>query len=423
MGSIGSLVELMQLALLRAGFSPGTIDGIFGTQTSFALQSFQRAAGLAPDAIAGPRTHAALDPYYTGYTTHTVSWGETLFLLSMKYGTEINAIGTANPDLDPLNLQIGQKLIIPLPFEVVPTNISYSSSLIAFCCRGLTARYPFIDVLSIGESVMGKPIFCLTVGSGENHVFYNASHHANEWITTPVLLHFLENLSNAYALDDTICHLSAKQLLTQCTLCIVPAVNPDGIDLVTGALNRGKFFEGAIAISENYPDIPFPEGWKANIIGTDLNLQYPAGWERARENKYAQCVFSPAPRDFVGPSALFAPESLAVFDFTNTFLPDITLSYHSQGAVIYWKYLDFEPPQSRYIAELFGTCSGYLIEQTPIASGFAGFKDWFIQEFNKPGYTIEVGLGENPLPISQFDEIYSDNLGILTYGLAFTAED
>lgn len=32
------------------------------------------------------------------------------------------------------------------------------------------------------------------------------------------------------------------------------------------------------------------------------------------------------------------------------------------------------------------------------------------------GYTIEAGLGENPLPISQFDEIYRDNIGILVLG-------
>ena len=53
------------------------------------------------------------------------------------------------------------------------------------------------------------------------------------------------------------------------------------------------------------------------------------------------------------------------------------------------------------------------MEETPYASGFAGYKDWFIQEENKPGYTIEVGFGENPLPISEFDEIYRRNLGIL----------
>ena len=49
-----------------------------------------------------------------------------------------------------------------------------------------------------------------------------------------------------------------------------------------------------------------------------------------------------------------------------------------------------------------------------------GYKDWFIQTYNRPGYTIEAGLGENPLPITQFDEIYKNNLGILILGAIST---
>ena len=50
---------------------------------------------------------------------------------------------------------------------------------------------------------------------------------------------------------------------------------------------------------------------------------------------------------------------------------------------------------------------------TPPESAYAGYKDWFIKHFRRPGYTIEAGSGENPLPLSQFPEIYRDNLGIL----------
>lgn len=93
------------------------------------------------------------------------------------------------------------------------------------------------------------------------------------------------------------------------------------------------------------------------------------------------------------------------------------LAYHSQGDVIYWKYLDYEPDRSREIALYFGEVSGYTVEETPQASGYAGYKDWFIQEFNRPGYTIEVGMGENPLPLEQFSKIYADNIGILLGGM------
>ena len=35
----------------------------------------------------------------------------------------------------------------------------------------------------------------------------------------------------------------------------------------------------------------------------------------------------------------------------------------------------------------------------------------FIQNYNLPGYTIESGIGKNPLPISQFQDIYDKNIG------------
>ena len=105
-----------------------------------------------------------------------------------------------------------------------------------------------------------------------------------------------------------------------------------------------------------------------------------------------------------------------MYDFTLSLSPRLILAYHTQGEVIYWKFLDYEPTNSRAIADTFAAVSGYSVEDTPYASGFAGYKDWFIQDFNRPGYTIEAGRGTNPLPISQFDKIYADNLGILVYG-------
>jgi g-D-glutamyl-meso-diaminopimelate peptidase len=102
-----------------------------------------------------------------------------------------------------------------------------------------------------------------------------------------------------------------------------------------------------------------------------------------------------------------------MYDLTLRLDPSLTLSYHTQGNTIYWKYLDYEPPRSLELAECFARVSGYAVEETPYASGFAGYKDWFIAHYNRPGYTIECGLGENPLPMSQFDRIYGENVGIL----------
>jgi len=57
----------------------------------------------------------------------------------------------------------------------------------------------------------------------------------------------------------------------------------------------------------------------------------------------------------------------------------------------------------------------------PPESTYAGYKDWFILRYDRPGYTIEVGKGASPLPLSQFPKIYGDNEGLLTLALSVTA--
>ena len=119
----------------------------------------------------------------------------------------------------------------------------------------------------------------------------------------------------------------------------------------------------------------------------------------------------------MGTTPLGAPESRSLYDYTQKNNFALTLSYHTQGEVIYWKYLDFNPPRSFEIGEELSRVSGYNLEITPSESGYAGYKDWFIYFYNRPGYTVEVGTGENPLPLTQFSEIYSDNLPLLTTAL------
>ena len=61
-GSEGAAVELLQLALDRAGFGPLETDGIFGPATEAALRRFQQREGLAADGVAGPLSFGALRP-------------------------------------------------------------------------------------------------------------------------------------------------------------------------------------------------------------------------------------------------------------------------------------------------------------------------------------------------------------------------
>ena len=278
----------------------------------------------------------------------------------------------------------------------------------------LVTTYPLCRSEVLTTTAFGRPVKTLVIGKGDRKVIFTAAHHANEWITTPILLKFVEELAEAAKNGGTLYGVPARTIIANTTIYTVPMVNPDGVDLVTGAIEPGSYqYEAALGLGENFPNIPFPDGWKANLLGVDLNLQYPAGWLEARRIKYAQGYNRPGPRDFVGRAPLTQREAIALAGFTEVIDPAVVLAYHSQGRVIYWQFRDYQIPGARELGEEFARISGYALEDTPYESAFAGYKDWFIQDFHRPGYTIEVGLGENPLPLAQFDQIYRENVGIL----------
>ena len=367
LGSTGTLVQYLQSTLKTLGFYKGNIDGIFGNQTKNAVITFQREFGIPQDGIVGPNTWNKLSAF----------------------------------------------------FYIVPTDISYGSNILSINSQGFATKFPFLEQGNIGYSVLKKELKYFKFGRGPKQIFYSGAIHGNEWINTTLLMKFLENLCTAYLNRGNIWGYPASSLFNQYTLYVVPLANPDGVDLVVGNIKKyhPQSYNSAQKLSQNYLTIQFTNGWKANIEGIDLNLQFPAEWETARNNKFAQGYTKPGPRDYVGPSPLYAQEAKALYNFTLSKNFSLILAYHSQGETIYWKFLNYLPPRSYEIGRHFSQVSGYLLENTPYTSGFAGYKDWFIQNYNLPGYTIETGLGENPLPISQFQDIYNKNIGILILGM------
>lgn len=298
---------------------------------------------------------------------------------------------------------------------IVNTTIPITAESCDEMIRQIVEVYPFCRSEILTSTAFQRPVRTLVIGTGPRKVLYTASHHANEWITSLVLLKYAEDLAQAMVAGNPIFGIDTKTLSERVTIYMVPMVNPDGVDLVTGAIAQGNIqFDLAQRLSADYPQIPFPDGWKANLLGVDLNLNYPAGWLIAREIKFSQGYVRPGPRDYVGRAPLNQLETQALAGYTEFLDPALILAYHSQGKEIYWRFSDYDVPGAEELGQQFARVSGYTLSDTPYASGWAGYKDWFIQNFRKPGYTIEVGTGVNPLPLSQFDEIYRDNIGILT---------
>ena len=158
-----------------------------------------------------------------------------------------------------------------MKMNIVPTNVLYNSYLLRQNLILLNLTYPFLNIQVVGNSVLGNPIYVVKLGKGPNKVFYSGSIHANEWITSVLLMKFIENYCDAYISNSSLYGYPVRQLFNSTSIYIMPMVNPDGVDLVNGNINQNSTaYRNTVSISNRFPNIPFPSGWKANINGESL---------------------------------------------------------------------------------------------------------------------------------------------------------
>ncbi|MBU7318042.1 M14 family zinc carboxypeptidase [Paenibacillus oleatilyticus] len=386
------------------------------------LHRVARRYGMNVTALYGANPHLKEHSYlYPGQVVHipvrttsryVIQAGDTLWDLAQRFNISLAELQSANPNAEPRRLRIGQTIVLPVSkgLTIVETDAEYDYAELMDDVDRLLETYPFLEMTVIGQSVLGKDIPALRIGTGQREVHYNGAFHANEWITSLLLMKFIEDYAAAYAGRKPLRNRDMTVMYEQTSLWVVPMVNPDGVELVQQGLTSGHPYYEEL-LRWNYDSQQFSR-WKANIRGVDLNDQFPAHWEAERDRRE---VMGPGPRDYAGPAPLSEPEAQAMEAFTRGRSFHLVMAFHTQGREIYWNYRGLEPPEAEEAARRLAKASGYRAVKLTGSDG--GYKDWFIQEFGRLGFTIEAGIGINPLPIEQFPQMYDEAIGIMLEGL------
>ncbi|MFD9627931.1 M14 family metallopeptidase [Peribacillus muralis] len=345
-------------------------------------------------------------------TAYKIKQGDSLWGIAKARNLSLDALLVVNPSLNPNALQVGQTIFVPvrITWRLIQGSQKYDYETLLTDVGRLKSIYPFIQTSPIGDTVLNRNIPEVLIGQGEKRVHYNGSFHGNEWITTPVIMTFLNDYLLAITNQTDIRGLSLFPYYQQTLLSIVPMVNPDGVELVQNGPPANEPLRAQL-VKWNNGSEDF-SGWKANINGVDLNDQFPAKWEMEQARNM---VNDPGPANYSGKGPLTEPEAIAMANLTRKRDFARVLAFHTQGEVVFWGFEDMEPPESETIVNEFARVSGY--EPVKSVDSYAGYKDWYIQDWRTPGFTVELGKGTNPLPISQFDEIYQKSLGIFLAGL------
>lgn len=239
-----------------------------------------------------------------------------------------------------------------------------------------------LELFTIGYSLQGRSIYATHIGKYDNpQVIIQCGIHAREWITS--------------FLGVELAKLYSTKEYQKGGFYIIFNSNPDGIALLLDGIESVRCDATKnFVLYLNGDNYDFSD-YKANINGVDLNTNFDALWGTGSQN-----VRCPSIGNFIGYYPDSERETKALINFTFKNKPTMTISYHSKGEVIFYGFDTQTPAQierDRIIGQKFSDSTGYPLIQTSNSSG--GYKDWCIEKFNIPSYTIEVGNVNLPHPI------------------------
>lgn len=284
---------------------------------------------------------------------------------------------------------------------VKPCLFDYSTNLKIF--EELLSEFSFLRPSVVGRTALGRGIFSLSLGNEKNSVILAGGFHGSEWLTSLALYMFTERLCRSITDGTLLCSVDLERAFTQLGVTIIPCVNPDGVEIATHGISGARGLKNHVASikCEDY------RKWNANALGVDINHNFNAGWDKLRQMEQEEGIKGPAPRRYGGEFAESEAETRALTRLCRLKRFRSCLALHSQGEELFWQYGERTPKSSEMMAKILADSCGYRLVSNAGLYSHGGFKDWFIEEFGLPGFTMEMGKGENPLPKEELYGIYA----------------
>lgn len=239
-----------------------------------------------------------------------------------------------------------------------------------------------LDFFIMGYSTLNQPIYGVHLGSYEGkQILIEGGIHAREYPASLVVIDIIKYMAESDNLNGGV--------------YAIPLMNPDGVRLVLDGLDWiqcQKLKDYILHINDGSMDF---SQWKADAMAVDLNVNFDALWGKGSQN-----VFCPAPGNFVGYYPESEREVRELIDFSYRVQPDLTLSYHTKGEVIYYGFESLTPEElarDTEIAEFISTINGYIPTKTENSVG--GYSDWVSEYLRVPAFTIEIGPASAPTPV------------------------
>lgn len=404
--------------------STGTTTAPTGSATSETLASVNASAMQAITAAGGTdTTHALVSSSGSSAGTPADSIGMTSFGPTVPgvtgSSTNMNNLFGTGTTTSGSSTVLNALSTVPLPAGYYCSNVgTYTYQEMQVDLNSLKATYPKMQMDVLGNTIDGRQLYHVVVGnpSAPHKILVHGGIHAREYISSQVVMReivaLLEMQQNGWLYHGQ----SVATLLQNTCIHFVPMVNPDGITLVQGgidALNTqaAKTMVMSMAAQDQVTDLAtYLRKWKNNINGVNLNRNFDAFWQEATPK-----VDHPSNMFYKGTGPESEVESKALANLCRQIMPDYTISYHTQGRVIYWYFGETGnyKAKGQYLANVVHQNTGYTISDTWSQTDAAGFKDWAVQKLDIPSVTIELGRGTSPVDESQITQMWTENDGIL----------